>query len=148
MTRRQRCKGTEKEIEELNRTAAYAAELGWNVIFEKKGEDGITPALRNITINSSNSRKSQTFALLHECGHAVLFENREAYYHKYPNGYIRYAMKVNKSSNRHKFDVLREEIAAWDEAEKIADGLGLTFSKRDFWDERNRSLMTYIEWFK
>ena len=147
-TRHRRCKGTEREIEDLNHAADYAAGLGWNVIFEKGGEDGITPALRNITINASNTRKSQTFALLHECGHAALFENREEYHRRYPDGYIRYAMKINKSSNRHKVDVLREEIAAWDEAEKIGESLGLRFTKRDFLDERNRSLMTYIEWFK
>lgn len=147
-TNRFRCKGTEADVKNINSVAEYASDLGWNIIFEKEGEDGITPALRNITINSSLSKKTQLYALLHECGHAALFESQEKYLKRYPDGYIRYAGKTTKRSNRHKIDVLREEIAAWDTAEAIVDFLGIKVNMRDFHDERNRSLMTYIEWFK
>jgi len=146
-TRRQRCKGTENEMVTLNLLAEHVSSMGWNVIFDRHECDGITPALRNITVNSGNTRKSQIFALLHEAGHAMVFSDPE-YYEKYPDGYIRYAGKTTTRSNRHKFDVLREEIAAWEEAEKIVMGLNLDVNMRDMRDERNRSLMTYIEWFK
>lgn len=147
-TRRFRCKGTTEEVKNLNSVAEYASNLGWNVVFEKDSEDGIVPALRNITINSHLSKKTQLFALLHECGHATLFDNQEKYLKRYPDGYVRYAGKTCKRSNRHKIDVLREEIAAWDTAEAIIEFLGINVNMRDFHDERNRSLMTYIEWFK
>lgn len=144
---RGRCAGTQSEIKTLNILAEHVSSKGWNVIFAKDEVDGITPAMRNITINSSNSYKSQTFALLHEAGHMAVFGDPE-YYEKYPDGYVRYAGRTTTRSNRHKFDVLREEIAAWEEAEKIAMGLNLDVNIRDMRDERNRSLMTYVEWFK
>jgi hypothetical protein len=142
-----RCEGTKRQITELHRLAEHVSGMGWNVIFSKDEVDGIVPALRNITINSSNTKKSQMFALLHEAGHAAVFSDPE-YFRKYPDGYIRYAGKTTTRSNRHKFDVLREEIAAWDEAEGIVMGLSLDINMRDMRDERNRSLMTYVEWFK
>jgi len=144
---RRRCPGTQEEIATLNRLAEHVSSLGWNVIFSKEEEDGITPALRNITINSGNSFKSQTFALLHEAGHIAVF-SRPDYIERYPDGYVRYAGKTTTRSNRHKFDVLREEISAWDEAENLAVSLDLNINMRDMRDERNRSLITYVEWFK
>jgi hypothetical protein len=144
---RGRCAGTQEEVKTLNLLAEHISSKGWNVIFAKEEEDGITPALRNITINSSNTYKSQTFALLHEAGHLAVFSDPQ-YHERYPDGYIRYAGKTTTRSRRHRFDVLREEIAAWDEAEKIATHLGLNLNMRDMRDERNRSLMTYVEWLK
>ena len=144
---RRRCSGTQEEIDTLNLLAHHVSSCGWNIIFAKEEEDGITPALRNVTIRSSNSYKSQIFALLHEAGHISVFSDPN-YTEKYPDGYIRYAGKTTTRSNRHKFDVLREEIAAWDEAEKIATKLELRVNMRDMRDERNRSLATYVEWFK
>lgn len=144
---RGRCAGTQEEVKTLNLLAEHVSTRGWNVIFGKDEEDGITPALRNIIINSSNSYKSQIFALLHEIGHLSVFSD-PSYSEKYPDGYIRYAGKTTTRSRRHRFDVLREEIAAWDEAEKLVEHLGISLNMRDMRDERNRSLMTYVEWLK
>jgi hypothetical protein len=139
--------GTLKEVKAINKVADYVSKLGWNVVFEKDGDEGIIPALRNVTVNSKKSKKSQLFALLHEAGHACLFAERD-YTEKFGDGYIRTAGKKSTRSLRHRVDVLREEVAAWEKAEELIGALGVDVDMRAFRDDRNRCLMTYIDWVR
>ena len=138
-------KGTVQSIEDINKVVRWVSNQGWNVIFEKKGDTGVVPALRNVVIDSSVSRDNQLYSILHEAGHIMTF-NRSDYTEKFPNGYIRYAGKTNKRSDLHKFDVLIEEVTAWQEAERIAEHLGISLNKKNFHIERNKSLKTYTDW--
>lgn len=138
-------KGTVKSIEAIQKVAWWVASQGWNVIFEKKGETGVVPALRNVVIDSSTSRDNQLYSILHEAGHIRTFSNPD-YAAKFPNGYVRCAGKTNKRSDLHKFDVLIEEVVAWQEAERIAEHLEIDINKRNFHIERNKSLKTYTDW--
>lgn len=138
-------RGTVKSIEDINKVALWVANQGWNVIFEKKGDTGVVPALRNVVIDSSTTRDNQLYSILHEAGHIRTFST-PGYEVKFPNGYIRCAGKTNKRSDLHKFDVLIEEVTAWQEAERIADYLGIELNKRNFHIERNKSLKTYTDW--
>jgi hypothetical protein len=140
-------KGTAGLIENINKVVYWVANQGWNVIFEKKGDTGVVPALRNVVIDSSVSRDNQLYSILHEAGHIMTF-SRSDYTDKFPNGYIRYAGKMNKRSDLHKFDVLIEEVTAWQEAEKLAEHLGIELNKRNFSIERNKSLKTYTDWIR
>lgn len=138
-------RGTVKVIEDINKVARWVSNLGWNVIFEKGGDTGVVPSLRNVTIDSALSRNTQLYGLLHEAGHIMVF-NRPGYESEFANGYIRYATKKTKRSDVHKFDVLVEEVNAWQEAEKIASHLDIELNKGNFMLERNRSLKTYTAW--
>jgi hypothetical protein len=137
--------GTISQVRAINFVAVHLSRNGWNVIFERGGDEGVVPALRNVTIDSKKTKTSQLNAILHEAGHASLFSDPE-YPKKYYDGYIRLSNKKNTRSLRHKVDVLREEIAAWDEAEKIAASLGIDVDIQCLRDDRNRCLKTYIEW--
>jgi hypothetical protein len=138
-------KGTVKTINAINKVATWISNQGWNVIFEKGEETGVIASLRNVVIDSSTSRDIQLYAILHEAGHIKTF-SRQDYLKKFPDGYVRYAGKINKRSMLHKFDVLTEEIAAWNEAEDLAEHLGIDINKKNFRLERNRSLKTYTDW--
>jgi|694.fasta_scaffold108721_8 hypothetical protein len=137
--------GTVRSIGDINKVAAWISNLGWNVIFERKGETGVTPALRNVVIDSSTSRDTQLYSILHEAGHILTFEDK-SYLERFPDGYVRYAGKRSKRTDIHKFDVLVEEVTAWQKAEDIAKHLGISVNKRNFNLERNKSLKTYTDW--
>lgn len=133
-----------KEVMFIERVANHVTGMGWDVIFEKSVDDCATPSKRQVLINSKKSRKTQLISLLHEAGHIALFQNPE-YLKRYPFGYFGATKRHHTYTLRHKIDVMREEIAAWDEAEKIIDRLNIEVNMKDFWDHRNRSLLTYAE---
>jgi hypothetical protein len=139
--------GTLNEVKAINKVADYVSRLGWNVVFERGGDEGIVPALRNVTVNSSRSKKVQLYTLLHEAGHACLFSQND-YIEKFSDGYVRTAGKKSQRSLRHRIDVLREEVAAWEKAEELISLLGIDVDMRTFRDDRNRCLMTYVDWVK
>lgn len=138
-------KGTLSHISDINVVAEWISKKGWNVIFEKGGENGVVPALRNVTINTAMSKSTMLYSILHEAGHISLF-SKPGYIEKYSDGYIRLAQGKNTKSLLHRMDVLAEELAAWDEGEEIAKGLSIEFDSSGYKAERNRSMKTYVEW--
>jgi len=68
------------------------------------------------------------------------------YTEKYKDGYLRVTTKKSTRTLRHKMEVLREEMTAWDRAELIVDLLDVKIDIQRFRDDRNRSLKTYVEW--
>lgn len=138
-------RGTLARISDINAVAGWIAKRGWNVVFEKGGETGIVPALRNVTIDASMSKPSMLYSILHEAGHVGLF-SRPGYTEMYPDGYIRLASKKNTKSLLHKMDVLTEELAAWEEGKLIARNLSIDLDEKGYKSERNRSVKTYVEW--
>jgi len=139
------CKGTIKLIDEVNAVAKWVSSRGWNVIFEKKGETGVVPALRNVTIDSTLQKSTMLHSILHEAGHVSLF-SREDYLEKYKDGYIRNSTGGNTKSLKHRIDVIGEELAAWDEGELIARKLNIDIDIDKYRAERNRSMKTYLLW--
>lgn len=133
-----------QEVMFLEKLASHVTHMGWDVIFEKSVNDCVTLSKRQVLINSKKSRKTQLISLLHEAGHIFLFQNPE-YLKRYPFGYFGATKRHHTYTLRHKIDVMREEIAAWDEAEKLIDRLNIKINMNDFRDQRNRSLLTYAE---
>lgn len=125
--------------------ADWISKRGWNVIFERGGENGVVPALRNVTINTAMSKSTMLYSILHEAGHVSLF-SKPGYIEKYSDGYIRLAQGKNTKSLLHRMDVLAEELAAWDEGEIIAKSLSIDLDQRGYKAERNRSMRTYASW--
>ena len=137
--------GSLSDVQNINKVARFLADRGWNVIFEKGGEEGIVPALRNVTVDTKKKRSTQLISILHEAGHAVMFADPE-YEKNYRDGYLRLTTKKSTKVLRHRMEVLREEMAAWDKAELLIDFLGISIDAQRFRDDRNRSLKTYVEW--
>lgn len=138
-------KGTLTQLNGINSVADWISKRGWNVIFERGGETGVVPALRNVTVNSAMSKRTMLYSILHEAGHISLF-SRPGYIEKYSDGYIRLAEGKNTKSLLHRMDVLAEELAAWDEGETIARELKIELDNQGYKSERNRSLKTYVMW--
>jgi hypothetical protein len=143
--RRGGLKQNTKDVSHLEKLAFHVSKLGWDVIFEKGAFDSVTPSKMQIVINSRTSRKTQLISLLHEAGHATLFHDPD-YVKKFPNGYFGVKKPHHKRTLRHKVDVLREEIAAWEQAEKIIKDLKIDLDIKDFRDQRNKSILTYMNW--
>jgi hypothetical protein len=66
----------------------------------------------------------------------------------YPDGYDMASGGPEPKTRKYRIDVLREEIAAWDEAERVAKSLNLNINLRDMREVRNSCLMSYIELFE
>lgn len=138
-------KGTYFHVYHINKIACWLANQGWNVIFERGGDTGVVPALRNITIDTAMSKPTMLYSILHEAGHVRLF-SRPGYVEKYKDGYVRLTNGKNKKSLLHKMDVLAEEFDAWKEGEAIARELNIPLDWKGYKTDRNRSIKTYVEW--
>ena len=139
------CKGTLRLVDDVNTVAKWISSRGWNVIFERKGETGVVPALRNVTIDSTLTKSAMLHSILHEAGHVSLF-SQDGYIEKYKDGYIRNATGENTRSLKHKVDVVGEELAAWGEGESIAKMLNVQIDIDRYRLERNKSMKTYLLW--
>ena len=77
---------------------------------------------------------------MHEAGHVVIRE-REEYETLYP-----YGQKDKSKTISRKVDVLREEVAAWDEGERIAQRLGINLDHRLYHNFYKKHLFEYVKW--
>jgi len=93
-----------------------------------------------ISINTNQRRRLQLYCLLHEAGHAII-RSKEDYKDLYPYG----KKEKNKSISR-RVDVVREEVAAWDEGEKLAAHLEIKLDRRLWHNFLKKHLFEYVKW--
>ena len=94
----------------------------------------------HITINSKQNKRIQLYTLLHEVGHASL-RAEDNYQNNYPYG----KKRKNKSVSR-RVDVLRGEVAAWDEGRKIAEFLKIPIDDHLWHNFHKKHLFEYVKW--
>ena len=98
-----------------------------------------------IEINSRQNYTSRVHSLLHEAGHVIMRAQPESeWVRKFPHmkngsGFIRGNIK-------HRIDVFREEVLAWEEAEKLARYLGIELDLSVYARHRTDALKTYSDW--
>ena len=137
MTEQEQRKAWANSIETL---VVWAFERGYHIEFVRNGDDCICHISKTIEINSSNVLENQMMYLLHECGHALVFDN---------GGFLNFAY-VRDDSNKGttKFRVYRvaEEIEAWKRGYNLAKRLGITLNEVK-WDRAVvKALKKYINW--
>ena len=93
-----------------------------------------------ITINSKRPKEWQLYALLHEAGHIMLREDTQAYLQRFP--------KVTHPTLiiAKRIDILREEVFAWENAQKLANMLDIKLNTPSFERQRTNALMKYVRW--
>ena len=98
-----------------------------------------------IEINTRQNYTSRVHSLLHEAGHAIMRTrdkkqwSRMFPYMKNGSGYVRGDIK-------HRIDVFREEVLAWEEAEKLATNLNIKLDPEVYARHRTDALKTYSDW--
>jgi Zn-dependent peptidase ImmA (M78 family) len=69
----------EEWVQAINILEVWANERGYHVEFCENGDNSICSVSKIIEINSSISVENQVYYLLHECGHALVFDNGSFY---------------------------------------------------------------------
>jgi len=99
---------------------------------------------KEIIIKKNESDKSKLYTLLHEIGHVILC-NRDYlnYTLSFPFSHNSEGMKIYKNKNKI-VDMLREEVLAWDEGQKLAERLNIKLDYKSFGKYRNKYIFSYI----
>lgn len=85
-----------------------------------------------VTINDTKPARKQLFVLLHEAGHVILRHSKE-FEDMFPG------------SKTIKIEILKEEVAAWEEARKLANRLRIPLGNA--WNIHVRqAIMKYVHW--
>lgn len=100
--------------EYLDSLEVWAVNNGYCVIFDKDLESCICYKSRIIEINASYSKKEQVMSMLHECGHALIFENGSSVY-----DFEKFEGLKEKTVASKVFEVI-EEIEAWKRGKELA----------------------------
>jgi len=137
--------GTLNEIRGINKVASFISKQGWNVIFEHGAMNCAEIGINNVVINSKEQRSNQLNIILHEAGHVVLFSKKN-YKELYPNGDRFLSARKKTRTLKHKIDIIREEIAAWDLAESLIKKLDISIDLDRFRRNRNKCIKSYLEW--
>lgn len=131
----------------INKLIKWLNSKNWHIEFGFY-EDEISLYDKSITINHKNKIENQLYAILHECGHMVLFLNK-----KYPEKYS-YIYKVdlflnkNKSmtkSKRYQVETISEEIEAWHRGFNLAKRLNIYINIDNYKKEASKYIWSYIE---
>ena len=94
-----------------------------------------------ISVNTNQSKKLQLYSILHEAGHAIV-RRRDRYDVLYPYGR---APKKNICISK-RVDTLREEIAAWEEGEILANKFGMELNMSQWHKFMKKNIFEYIKW--
>ena len=93
-----------------------------------------------ITIDTSKSKESQLYALLHEAGHVLLRSDGDVHRRRFPKS------EHKRTTIRHRIDVLREEVVAWERARALATELRVNIHEEKWHRQRSSALMKYVKW--
>lgn len=133
----------EEYIEDILAVEAYLQEeLGVDVTF---GEDEPNAFWEDscegfVSINTKQSKRLQLYSLLHEAGHAII-RSKENYDKLYP-----YGKKYKNKSISRRIDVLREEIEAWNEGERLSQRLSIVLDYSLWHNFMKKNLFEYSKW--
>ena len=93
-----------------------------------------------VSVNTNQRKRLQLYSILHEAGHAII-RARERYSTLYP-----YGRKEKSKTISRRVDVVREEVVAWDEGEKLAMKLGIKLDHHLWHNFYKKHLFEYIKW--
>ena len=124
----------------------YAEEtLGYTVVEDVDCVDCCKSDSKVIEIYSLNGVESRLFALLHECGHALIRKNWTKFKTQYP-AHAEHDGDGRKETKRFKISTLEEEFEAWKRGWKLAKRLNLKLDKDAYTKHKNKYIMTYVKW--
>jgi len=98
----------------------------------------------NMTLRN---KRNCIYSLLHECGHAIAFNDKRSYKHNFPVLFKKRFSKdrVSKRTNRYKLEIVLEEHDAWRRGHRLAKKLGLDIDPDKYYAYAARWVKTYME---
>ena len=116
-------------------------EMGVDVIFDINEPNAYWQNEQGaISISTKQSKRLQLYTILHEAGHAIIRAG-EHYSERFP-----YGEKFENKSIARRVDVIREEVMAWDEGEKLAFSLGIKLDLKLWHNFVKKNLFDYVRW--
>ena len=111
--------------------------FGFDAYFHEEKHIVYNHKLRNKT--------NQIYSLLHECGHAIAFNDKRSYKLNFPTLYKQRFTdkKTSKRTNRYKMEIIFEEYDAWRRGYRLANKLGLDIDSDKYFAYAARWVKTY-----
>jgi Zn-dependent peptidase ImmA (M78 family) len=125
--------------EHLNNLEGWATERGYYIDFVRNGDNCICHISKLIEINSSCPKNRQVIYLLHELGHALIFENGSVYNFKDKRKYEKHVVA-------HKVFTVIEEAEAWRRGRELAKRLKIPIDDMIWEKSMVKALKKYINW--
>jgi Zn-dependent M32 family carboxypeptidase len=130
----------------FNNVVEYAERtLGYTVLEDSDCVDCCRNDVKIIEIYSLNGIENRLFALLHECGHALIRRD----WTKFKTEFCAHAEHDGdgrKETKSLKISTLEEEFEAWKRGWKLAKRLNLQLDKDAYTKNKDKYIMTYIKW--
>jgi hypothetical protein len=123
----------------INNLIYWANDRGYEVELVKGGDDSICHISKHIEINSSSRPELQVIRLLHECGHALIFDNGSSFNFKEKRDYP-------KNTTAYKVFSVMEEVEAWKRGKDLAKRLNIPIEEAEWEKDMVRALKKYINW--
>jgi len=123
----------------LDSLIVWASDRGYHVELSDKGDNCICHISKIIEINSTCSLEKQVTYLLHECGHALIFENGSV--HNFEE-----KRKYSKNTVAQKVFTVIEEVEAWKRGRDLAKRLHIEIDDVSWEKSMVKALKKYINW--
>ena len=125
----------------------YAVDrLGYEVLEGSDFNDVCMSDIKQIHICSRNGIENKLYALLHECGHALIRENWTKFQKEFPaHAACGYDGRKN-TPDKYRISLIEEEFAAWKRGKRVAKRLGIQLDEARFEKHKAQCLMSYINW--
>lgn len=131
----------------IDRLSKWAASRGWEVCKGNLDAYFHEPHKHIVYNMTLRNKRNSVYSLLHECGHAIAFNDKRSYKHNFPVLFKRRFTggKVSKRTNRYKVEIVLEEHDAWRRGYRLADKLGLDIDADRYYSYAARWVKTYMD---
>ncbi len=124
----------------------WAENRGYQVIESSEFEDACWSDVKQITINARQGIEKRLYALLHECGHALIRSSWHSFSNQYPAHAHAEIKKQTNPSKSYRISVLEEEVEAWKRGLRLANRLGIYIDEEKYNQNKTHYLLTYAQW--
>ena len=120
--------------------------MGYKIIYGTDEEDRVEFDTKAVYINSRYHPETKFYTLLHEYGHAYIFENlAEKFESDYPMYYRAQDSRTERSKSA-RVSIVAEEIEAWKIGRQFARNLYMHIDEDKYDTHMTENLMSYIDW--
>ena len=133
--------------EAYNTVWQYAVNrLGYEVYEGPDMQDVCMSDVKEINICSRKGVEKKLYALLHECGHALIRENWSKFSKEFPaHAECGYDGRKNRTDS-YRISLVEEEYEAWKRGKRLAKRLGIELDEKRFEKHKVQCLMSYMYW--
>jgi hypothetical protein len=131
----------------IERVIDWAEARGLTVNFKRGFEDQYICEDKLIEINTANSPEHRFYALLHECGHYLIYKTSSNFVRDMPmyKGFCGGSDGRTARSKAYHVSLVAEEIEAWKRGRALARRLDLSVDNKRYDDLMAKCVYSYIK---